>query len=202
MLLLEGLATLCNTIPGCAVTAQSSGGQQALADIQRLKPDIALLDLDLTDLLTLEVIRQIRAGGSKTRCAVLSARKDRKTVLEALRSGACGFILKSSTSQHLADAFQHILQGGIYVSPAIEMASLVAESSTAHRNTDPLDALSSREYQVFMLLVEGIRAKEIAARLSLSPKTVDTYRSSLMRKLNIFDLAGLVKFAIQRNLVS
>ncbi|HJY06958.1 MAG TPA: LuxR C-terminal-related transcriptional regulator, partial [Bryobacteraceae bacterium] len=78
----------------------------------------------------------------------------------------------------------------------------VAESSTAHRNTDPLDALSSREYQVFMLLVEGIRAKEIAARLSLSPKTVDTYRSSLMRKLNIFDLAGLVKFAIQRNLVS
>ena len=106
------------------------------------------------------------------------------------------------TSQHLADAFQHILQGGIYVSPAIEMASLVAESSTAHRNTDPLDALSSREYQVFMLLVEGIRAKEIAARLSLSPKTVDTYRSSLMRKLNIFDLAGLVKFAIQRNLVS
>ncbi|HJY06042.1 MAG TPA: response regulator, partial [Bryobacteraceae bacterium] len=118
MLLLEGLATLCNTIPGCAVTAQSSGGQQALADIQRLKPDIALLDLDLTDLLTLEVIRQIRAGGSKTRCAVLSARKDRKTVLEALRSGACGFILKSSTSQHLADAFQHILQGGIYVSPA------------------------------------------------------------------------------------
>jgi DNA-binding NarL/FixJ family response regulator len=202
MLLLEGLATLCNTLPGCSVAAQSSSGQQALADIQRLAPDIALLDLDLTDLLTIEVIRQVRAAKSKTRCAVLSGRKDRKTVLEVLRSGACGFILTSSTHQQLAEAFQHILHGGIYVSPAIEMATLVAESSPAHRNTDPLDALSSREYQVFTLLVDGIRAKEIAARLSLSPKTVDTYRSSLMRKLDIFDLAGLVKFAIQRNLVS
>jgi DNA-binding NarL/FixJ family response regulator len=202
MLLLEGLATLCNTIPGCSVVAQSPSGQQALSDIQRVAPDIALLDLDLTDLLTVEVIRQVRAGESKTRCAVLSARKDRKTVLEVLRSGACGFILKSSTRQQLAEAFQHILQGGIYVSPTIEMASLVAETSPARRNSDPLDTLSSREYQVFTLLVDGVRAKEIAARLSLSPKTVDTYRSSLMRKLDIFDLAGLVKFAIQRNLVS
>ena len=202
ILLVEGLATLCNTIPGCSVVAQSASGQQALSDIQRAAPDIALIDLDLTDLLTVEVIRQVRAGDSKTRCAVLSARKDRKTVLEVLRSGACGFILKSSTRQQLAEAFQHILQGGIYVSPTIEMASLVAETSPARRNSDPLDTLSSREYQVFTLLVDGVRAKEIAARLSLSPKTVDTYRSSLMRKLDIFDLAGLVKFAIQRNLVS
>jgi DNA-binding NarL/FixJ family response regulator len=99
----------------------------------------------------------------------------------------------------MADALNQFTQGGIYVSPQIEVMSLFGESGGRTEN-DPLEALSSREFQVFSLLVEGVRAKEIAARLSLSPKTVDTYRSSLMRKLDIYDVAGLVKFAIQRDL--
>ncbi|MBV8569378.1 MAG: response regulator transcription factor, partial [Acidobacteriaceae bacterium] len=90
-------------------------------------------------------------------------------------------------------------QGGIYVSPQIEVMSLFGDPGR-NATEDPLENLSSREFQVFTLLVEGVRAKEIAARLSLSPKTVDTYRSSLMRKLDIYDVAGLVKFAIKRDL--
>ncbi|HLJ17557.1 MAG TPA: LuxR C-terminal-related transcriptional regulator, partial [Bryobacteraceae bacterium] len=94
-----------------------------------------------------------------------------------------------------------IREGGVYISPLLRMEEILA-SSRSRSSRDPLESLSAREHQVFSLLVEGVRAKEIAARLTLSPKTVDTYRASLMRKLDIHDVAGLVKFAIQRNLTS
>lgn len=195
----EGLTALCNAIPGYRVVAQVGTGNAALAEIERLQPAIALLDLALSDLATTEVIRRVRESGFRTRCAVVSVRKDRKTVLEVLRIGACGFLLKSSTADQMVDALGQFTQGGIYVSPQIEVMSLFGDTGRKGAE-DPIDNLSSREFQVFSLLVEGVRAKEIAARLSLSPKTVDTYRSSLMRKLDIHDVAGLVKFAIRRDL--
>lgn len=201
-LLLEGLASLCDAIPHFEVVGKAGNGQQALEYLERLRPEVALLDLELTDILTLEVIKRALGAHLPTRCAVFSSRKDRKTVMDALRSGACGFILKSATRVQLDEALRNLIEGGIYVSPQIELASLVYEGQQHQRTVDPLDSLSSREYQVFSLLVEGVRAKEIAARLTLSPKTVDTYRASLMRKLEIHDVAGLVKFAIQRNLTA
>jgi DNA-binding NarL/FixJ family response regulator len=196
----EGLAALCNSIPGFHVVAQAGDGTTALAEIERLEPSLALLDLALSDLAATEVIRRVRDQGLRTRCAVFSIRKDRKTVLEVLRSGACGFLLKSSSSQQMAEALGQFTQGGIYVSPQIEVMSLFGDGSGRNQTADPIESLSSREFQVFSLLVDGVRAKEIAARLALSPKTVDTYRSSLMRKLDIHDVAGLVKFAIKRDL--
>ncbi len=195
----EGLAALCNSIAGFRVVSQVGTAGAALTEIQRLKPAVALLDLALSDLAATEVIRRVRDQGLPTRCAVFSIRKDRKTVLEVLRTGACGYLLKSSSPEQMADALGQFIQGGIYVSPQIEVMSLFGDSNGCSAE-DPVDSLSSREFQVFSLLVEGIRAKEIAARLSLSPKTVDTYRSSLMRKLDIHDVAGLVKFAIRRDL--
>ncbi len=196
----EGLASLCNAIPGYRVVSQVGSAGAALAEIQRLQPNLALLDLGLSDLAATEVIRRVRELNLRTRCAVFSVRKDRKTVLEVLRTGACGFLLKTSSADQMAEALTQFSQGGIYVSPQIEVMSLFGDGGGRLNNQDPLESLSSREFQVFSLLVEGIRAKEIAARLSLSPKTVDTYRSSLMRKLDIHDVAGLVKFAIRRDL--
>lgn len=201
-LLLEGLSSLCDAVPHFQVAAQASSGQEALQQLELLRPDIALLDLELTDLVALEVIKRAAAAQIPTRCAVFSSRKDRKTVMDALRLGASGYLLKSATRLQLSDALRHLSEGGIYVSPQIELASLVYEGSNGRRGADPIDSLSSREYQVFCLLVDGVRAKEIAARLALSPKTVDTYRASLMRKLEIHDVAGLVKFALQRNLTA
>jgi DNA-binding NarL/FixJ family response regulator len=196
----EGLTALCNSLNGFRVVSQVGTAGGALSEIQRLEPAIALLDLNLSDLAATEVIRKVREENLRTRCAVLSVKKDRKTVLEVLRTGACGYLLKSSTSDQMADALNQFTNGGIYVSPQIEVMSLFTETNGRAEAADPLDLLSSREFQVFSLLVEGVRAKEIAARLSLSPKTVDTYRSSLMRKLDIHDVAGLVKFAIKRDL--
>jgi len=199
-LMREGLSALCNSIAGYTVVSQVGTATAALAEIQRLQPDVALLDWNLADLAATEVIRRVRDLGLRTRCAVFSQRKDKKTVLEALRTGACGFLLKTSTYDQMAEALTQFVNGGIYVSPQIEVMSLFGEPGSRHQAEDPIETLSSREYQVFTLLVEGIRAKEIAARLQLSPKTVDTYRSSLMRKLDIHDVAGLVKFAIKRDL--
>ena len=196
----EGLSALCNALSGFQVVSQVGSAGSALTEIRRLEPSIALLDMGLSDLATTEVIRRVREEGLRTRCAVLSVRKDRKTVLEVLRAGACGYLLKSSSSEQMADALGQFTHGGIYVSPQIEVMSLFGDNAGRSKGEDPLDALSSREFQVFSLLVDGVRAKEIAARLSLSPKTVDTYRSSLMRKLDIHDVAGLVKFAIKRDL--
>jgi DNA-binding NarL/FixJ family response regulator len=196
----EGLTALCNPLSGFRVVSQVGTAGAALSEIERLEPAIALLDLSLSDLAATEVIRKVREKNLRTRCAVLSVKKDRKTVLEVLRTGACGFLLKSSTCEQMADALNQFTNGGIYVSPQIEVMSLFTDNNNRPEAADPIDLLSSREFQVFSLLVEGIRAKEIAARLSLSPKTVDTYRSSLMRKLDIHDVAGLVKFAIKREL--
>jgi len=195
----EGLAVLCNSISGFRVVCQVGTAAAALAQIERLRPTIALLDLGLSDLAATEVVRRVRRQDLPTQCAILSARRDRKTVLEVLRAGASGCILTSCTRQQMEDALFQLAKGAIYMSPQIEVKNLLA--TRAQLGPDPIDTLSRREFQVFSLLVEGVRAKEIAARLALNAKTVDTYRSSLMRKLDIHDVAGLVKFAAKRDLV-
>ena len=197
----EGLAALCDAQPHFRVVGQCALGSVALRLIEEQCPDIAVLDLNLPDLYTLEVVRRVRDAGCATKVVVLSVRRDRKTVVEALRCGVSAFLLKSAPSLQLLEAFEQILDGGIYVSPELELNKIFCPGQKSVAE-DPLDALSAREHQVFSLLCDGVRAKEIAARLSLSPKTVDTYRASLMRKLDIHDVAGLVKFAIQRDLTS
>ncbi len=197
----EGLAALCQTRPEFRVVAQTSEGSAALRLIETLQPDLAIIDLNLPDLFAFEIVRRIRFAGLPTKSIILSTRRDRKTMVEALRCGASGFLLKSAPAAQLLECFTQVINGGIYVSPAVELNQIFV-ANQKKRAEDPLDALSAREYQVFSLLVDGVRAKEIAARLALSPKTVDTYRASLMRKLDIHDVAGLVKFAIQRDLTS
>ena len=200
-LIREGLAALCESQARFRVVGQCSEGATALRMIETDRPNIAVLDLNLPDLFTLEVVRRVKQASLPTKMVVLSTRRDRKTVVEALRCGVNAFLLKSAPSVQLLEAFDQIMDGGIYVSPQLELNKIFG-SGQKPAPDDPLEALSAREYQVFSLLVEGIRAKEIAARLDLSPKTVDTYRASLMRKLDIHDVAGLVKFAIQKNLTS
>jgi len=190
MLVREGLAALCQAQPGFRVVGQCAEGTVALRLIETLRPEIAVLDLHLRDLVTTELVRRVREANLPTKTVVLSLRRDRKTVVEALRCGVNAFLLKSDPSIHLLQALDHVLDGGIYISPQLKF------------DEDPLAALSAREFQIFTLMVGGVRAKEIAARLGLSPKTIDTYRVSMMRKLDIHDVPRLVKFAVHRNLTS
>src|SRR3982751_5113877 len=197
----EGIVLLCEATGKYRVIDQCGDGSDTLQMIRELRPDLAILDLNLPRLYTLEIVRKIRAEEMETQVVVLSARGDRKLVVEALRSGANAFVLKTASSRNLLDALEQVEAGGVYVSPELQLEKIILPTRRCECE-DPLDMLSSREYQVFTFLIDGIRAKEIAARLDLSPKTVDTYRASLMRKLDIHDVAGLVKFAIQRELTS
>jgi DNA-binding NarL/FixJ family response regulator len=197
----DGLALLCESSGQFQVIEQCSDGAVALTSIETRRPDVAILDLNISRLFSLEIVRKVKAQHLPTKIIILSTRGDRKLVLEALRSGANAFLLKTGSARHLQDALNQTVAGGIYVSPELELDKIFLAQRKSEP-ADPLESLSSREYQVFSLLIDGIRAKEIAARLDLSPKTVDTYRASLMRKLDIHDVASLVKFAIQRDLTS
>ena len=196
----EGLAALCAK-EGLHVLGQCADGASAVEMISSLKPQFALLDMHMPVLTGVEVVRRLRAAGCGTKLIILSISRQDSIVAEAIRAGADAYLLKDGPSRHLLDAINFVRDGGVYVSPLLKGAGFFAQGES-RREADPLATLSPREMEVFSLLVNGRRAKDIADLLEISPKTVDTYRASLMRKLNVHDLVGLVKFAIERNLTS
>jgi DNA-binding NarL/FixJ family response regulator len=196
----EGIAALCAT-HGMQVVAQAADGNTAIDLIASLNPDFAILDLHMPGVTGVEVVRKLRASGCSVKLVILSISREEGTVMEALRAGADAYLLKDGPSRHLIDAMNFVRDGGVYVSPLLRGVGMFAKSERA-KPEDPLASLSPREMEVFSYLVNGLRAKDIADLLDISPKTVDTYRASLMRKLNVHDLVGLVKFAIERNLTT
>lgn len=196
----EGIAALC-AANGMTVLGQCSDGPSAFEMISTANPDFAILDLHMPLMTGADVIRRLRAIGCSAKLMILSISREESTVMEALRAGADAYLLKDGPGRHLLDAISFVRDGGVYVSPLLRGAGLFTRAD--HRPPeDPLASLSPREMEVFSYLVNGLRAKDIAELLEISPKTVDTYRASLMRKLNVHDLVGLVKFAIERNLTS
>jgi DNA-binding NarL/FixJ family response regulator len=196
----EGFAALC-AANGMTVLAECSDGQAAFDTISALKPDFAILDLHMPRMTGVEVVRRLRGAGCEAKLFILSISREEHTVMEALRSGADAYLLKDGPARHLLDALSFVRDGGVYVSPLLRGAGMFTQSERNQAN-DPMSGLSPREMEVFSYLVNGLRAKDIAELLEISPKTVDTYRASLMRKLNVHDLVGLVKFAIERNLTT
>jgi DNA-binding NarL/FixJ family response regulator len=201
-LIRDGISRLCEATGQYRIVARCTTGEEALLHLVESEPDLALIDCQLPLLPGLEAVRRARASQTRTRMILMATRGDRKMALESLRAGAAGFLLKSVDQNELLDALLRVRSGSIYISPQIEFEKLFFSAGSRAQPTDPIDLLSSREYQVFQLLVDGVRAKDIAKRLQLSPKTVDTYRASLMRKLDIHDVAGLVKYAIHREMTS
>ena len=169
--------------------------------ITSLKPDFAILDMQMPGMTGVETIRRLRQAGCTAKLMILSISREESTVLEALRAGADAYLLKDGPSRHLLDAISFVRDGGIYVSPLLRGAGMFTKPGQS-QTEDPVASLSPREMEVFSYLVNGLRAKDIADLLEISPKTVDTYRASLMRKLKVHDLVALVKFAIERNLTS
>lgn len=197
----EGISRLCEANGNFRVVGQCADGVSALEQLTKVQTDVAVIDFNIPKLFSLELVRRIKEQGAPTRFMIIASKGDRKMALEALRSGANGFVLKSSNADLLLEALHQVACGSIYVSSELQFERIFL-SPRRSEPEDPLETLSSREYQVFQLMIEGIRAKEIASRLNLSPKTIDTYRASLMRKLDLHDVPALVKFAIQRDLTS
>lgn len=194
----EGVAAFCKARTDVSLLGQCSDGQEALEMILARTPDFAILDLDMPRLTGLQVVRQAREAGSKTRLIILSINRDQSIIRELFRSGADGYVLKDGPSRHIFDAINYVRDGGQYLTPLLRRDF----TENKEEKTDALAQLSKREYEVFSLLVDGVRPKDIAKSLEISPKTVDTYRANIMRKLEIDSIAGLVRYAIQRNLKS
>lgn len=194
----EGIAAFCQTRPDLQILAQCADGAEAVEKILALQPDFAVLDLNMPKLSGMDVVRQLRHAGSKCKILILSVNRDESLIRELFRLGANGYLLKDGPARHLFDAIHYVLDGGQYLTPLIRRESIDNKKDTK----DPISLLSKREFEVFSLLVDGNRPKDIASLLAISPKTVDTYRANIMRKLEVDGIAGLVRFAIERNLHS
>ncbi len=192
----EGIAAFCASRPDLQVIGMACNGIDAVAQILALKPDFAVIDLNMPGLGGLDVIRRVRLAKCETKLLLLSASREGSTVRDAFHSGANGYLLKEGPARHLFDAINYVRDGGQYLTPLIRR-EVFDRADEAEK--DPLELLSKREQEVFRFLVEGMRPKDIAQLLDISPKTVDTYRSGVMRKLGVGGVAGLVRFAIQRN---
>ena len=197
----EGLRHLVGSQPEMEVVGLAENGRDAVRAAMETRPDIVLMDHAMPILNGTEAARLIRERCADTRVIMLSMYSDAVHVYRALQAGATGYIIKRSVAKEVVDAIWAVHRGGRYLSR--ELADVVIDH-VVHRSApdDPLERLSSRERQVLQLLAEGHSVAEIAATLSLSPKTVETYRARMMEKLGIYELAGLVRFAIQHGVTT
>src|SRR2546429_5465909 len=195
----EGLKHLIETQPDLEVVAIVGDGREAVRIAKESQPHVVLMDLSMPELNGADATRAIVENDPKCRVIVLSMYAEREYVRRALKSGAAGYVVKRSAAKEVVDAIRAVHSGQRYLSPRV--ADVVIDDYAEERD-DPLARLSAREREVLQLLAEGRTGAEIAQRLSLSQKTVETYRARLVEKLGIRDVAGLVRFAIQRGLVS
>ena len=180
------------------VLGEASDGLEAIRLIQELRPEIAVLDLDMPGLDGLAVLRESARACPQTRTVILTRHMEEPYAVEALRIGARGYVLKTQASTDLVAAIRHVHRGEVYLSPKISKAVVQAYLS----NTDaPNGKLSVRERQVLQLVGEGHSTKKIATLLGISVKTADTHRAKLMAKLDIHQTAGLVRYAIRNGLL-
>jgi DNA-binding NarL/FixJ family response regulator len=191
----EGIAAFCAARADLRVIGQACNGVDAIEMILNLKPDFAVIDSNISGAGGLDVVRRLRAAKSPSKLLMLSTSRDAGMIREAFQAGADGYLLKEGPARHLFDAINYVQDGGQYLTPLIQRD--VFDSNIEEK--DPLALLSKREQEVFAFLVEGMRPKDIAKLLNISPKTVDTYRANVMRKLEVDGIAGLVRFAIQGN---
>lgn len=192
-----GIRNLVDQIEGFEVAAEASDGHQALEIITTEKPDIVLMDIAMPDLSGLEATRRALKDSPDLRVIILSMHAVEEYVLQALRAGAVGYLLKDSTPAELAFALQAVARDQTYLSPAISRH--ITRYIQTMIDPKPLDQLTSRQREIVQLLGEGHSTKEIAESLHISPKTVGAHRTQIMERLNISDPAELVSFARQQS---
>ena len=200
----EGLRAILETHSGFEVIGEADNGREAIRECRRLKPDVVVMDIAMPGINGIDAARALREDGPLPKIVMLSMHAHTEYIFRSLQAGADGYIVKESATGEVADAIRSVHQGRRFLSAAI--ADSVIDDYIRRRELppedDPLMRLSSREREVLQLIVEGRSTNEIADTAALSPKTVETYRSRLMRKLEITNLADLVKFAIKHGLTT
>jgi len=197
-----GLRALLAEMTGMEVVAQAGDGQQAMRLIREKHPDVVLMDLMMPGLNGLEATARIVKEFENVRVVVLSMNASEEFVLPAVRAGASGYLLKNVTPAELEQAIRAAAKGDTYLSPAISRHVLTDYRRRAAGESDSPERLTPRQREVLQLVAEGNSTKEIAKRLGVSVKTVETYRSQLGEILDIHDIAGLTRYAIRKGIIS
>jgi DNA-binding NarL/FixJ family response regulator len=195
-----GIRALLERIEGVEVVGEAGDGLQTLELIKEHQPDVVLLDLTMPKLSGLEVLKETKAKFPSVRAIVLTVHKTEEYAVHALRSGAAGFLPKSAASTELENAIKAVVCGEDYLSPEISSQAIFKYLRDAASGS--LLQLTTRQREVLQMIAEGVSTKMIAQRLNLSAKTVETHRAQLMERLNIHDIAGLVRYAIKMGLIS
>lgn len=193
----DGLKLLLESQQDIKVVALASNGREAVTLVKKLSPDVAVLDIAMPELNGIEAALRIREAAPRTRTIMLSMHATSEHVFRSLQAGAAGYLLKESAGSEVIKAVRAVHAGKRYLSENISNDGHFPVGSTAAGARSPIESLSKREREVLQLVVEGRSSAEIAAAINLSPKTVETYRSRLMQKLDVHDVASLVKFALQ-----
>ena len=197
----RGLRGILEGEGGCRVIAEAADGLTAAQLAEKHKPNLLLLDLNMPRLHGIEVLRQVRSSSPNTRVIVLSMHNDEPYVIEALRAGASAYILKGSESQEILQALKEVLAGRRFLSATLSEWAINALVSKPADDSDPLQSLTQRERMVVQLAAEGHTNAEIAEKLFISPRTAETHRTNLLRKLGLQTQTDLVRFAIRKGLI-
>jgi len=193
----QGLKSLL-TREGFTVVGEAADGREALHQVEVTHPEVALLDLAMPGLNGLDAAREIMQIAAGTKVVILTQHTEEPYILEALRAGVHGYVLKSQSVSDVIQAIRDVTRGKLYVSPAI---SDVVVSAYRGQTSLPADQLTTREREVLQLVAEGKSTKKIAEILGIAQKTAESHRSHLMVKLGIHEVAGLVRYAVRRGLV-
>ncbi|WP_456385478.1 response regulator [Desulfolithobacter sp.] len=199
----QGLRTLLKSTQDIEVVGEASDGQQSLALIEELQPDVVVLDIAMPGLTGIEVAKRLIKIAPDTRSLILTMHADCFFAVEALKSSALGFMLKEESFDMLIGAIRTVAAGEMFVSPTLETPVLREFIKMARHSTDgSRNILTEREREILQLVAEGMTNQEIASKLCISTSTVDTHRKNIMTKLDIHSVAGLVKYAIRHKIVT
>jgi DNA-binding NarL/FixJ family response regulator len=198
----QGLRALLESEPGFSVVGEAADGLDVAGLVERFQPDVLIVDVMMPGLGGLDVTRQVRQRSAHTRVVVLSMYANEAYVLEALRNGASGYVLKDARPADLVQAVRAAVEGRRYLSPPLSEHAIEAYVERAKASTlDAYGTLTAREREVLHLAAEGYSNPEIAARLSISSRTAETHRANLMRKLRLQSQTELVRYALSRGLL-
>jgi two-component system, NarL family, response regulator NreC len=198
----HGVRSLLQAEPDFTVVGETSDGIETVQMVERLQPEVLVVDLMIPGLNGLEITRQVKQRAPHTKIVILSMHANEPYVLEALKNGAAGYVLKDTSGTDLVHAVRQVVSGQRYLSPPLSERAVEAYMQKSQETSfDPHDALTDREREVLQLAAEGLNNPDIAARLSISPRTVETHRANLMRKLGLKTQTDLIRYALRRGIL-
>jgi two-component system response regulator NreC len=193
----DGLRSLLSS-DGLQVVAQATDGREAVRLAREHQPDLAILDIAMPILNGIDAAREIGSASPKTQAILLTVHSEDQYVMEAVRAGIRGYVLKTQVTEDLMRAIREVAGGALYLSPSVSETVLRALRAKSHASADPL---TPREREVLRLIADGKTTKQVAQLLGVSAKTADAHRTRLMSKLDIHETASLVRYAIRRGLI-